>query len=106
MIQYLLERQFPSSLLSVEKEIKLGGLSKRCDLVVYDPQAKPFMIIECKEMETPLSEKVLSQVLRYHIALPAKYLLITNGAYCFGYKKINDQFIETNEFPASQLLND
>ncbi|HVZ97702.1 MAG TPA: type I restriction enzyme HsdR N-terminal domain-containing protein [Chitinophagaceae bacterium] len=102
MIHYLLEKKFPSSHLSVEKEIKLGELSKRCDIVVYDLEAKPFMIIECKEMETALSEKVLGQVLRYHLSLPAKYLVISNGTYCFGYKKINEEFIEISEFPAWQ----
>ena len=99
MIQYLIEKKFPASLLSVEKEIKLGELNKRCDIVVYARDAAPLIIIECKEMGTPLTDKVKAQVLRYHSALPAKYLIITNGAYCFGYEKINNRFVEINEFP-------
>ncbi len=99
MIHFLFTKQYPASLMAVEKEIKLGELSKRCDLVIYDRNTKPFMIIECKEMNVSLSEKTLDQVLRYHITLPAKYLVITNGIYCFGFEKAGDQFIEINEFP-------
>lgn len=99
MIQYLIEKNFPASLLSVEKEIILGELKKRCDIVVYTRNGQPFMIIECKEMNIPLSEKAIEQALRYHITLPATYLIITNGAHCFGFQKINNHFIEINEFP-------
>lgn len=99
MIQWLLSKNYPSSLMAVEKEIKLGELSKRCDIVVYGRDMAPFMIIECKEMKVPLSESVLAQILRYHLALPAAYLIITNGRYCYGFHKSNGHFIAIDEFP-------
>ncbi len=99
MIHFLFSKKYPASLIAVEKEIKLGELSKRCDLVIYDREIRPFMIIECKEMKVSLSEKTLNQILRYHITLPAKYLIITNGSYCFGFEKTSDRFIEINVFP-------
>ena len=99
-LQYLLiTKKYPASLIAVEKEIKLGELKKRCDIVVYNRQSQPWMIIECKEMNVNLSEKTMKQILRYHISLPAKYLVITNGSYCFGFEKKEGQFIETNHFP-------
>lgn len=103
MIQYLISERYPASLIAVEKEIKLGELSKRCDLVIYSRSAQPFMIIECKEMNVALSDKTLNQVLRYHITLPAKYLIITNGSYCFGFKKTGSQFFQINEFPGYEI---
>ncbi len=100
MIQYLLiVKKYPSSLISVEKEIKIGELRNRCDLVVYHRDSLPWMIIECKEMNVSLSEKTLEQILRYHITLPATFLVITNGSYSYGFKKIENQFFEINEFP-------
>ncbi len=100
MIQYLLiSKKYPASLISVEKEIRLGELRKRYDLVIYDRQVLPWMIIECKEMKTSLSERTLDQVLRYHAALPVTFLVITNGSYSIGFEKIDDKFIEINEFP-------
>ena len=103
MIHYLFSKQYPASLIAVEKEIKLGELYKRCDLVIYSRNSKPFMIIECKEMKVPLSAKTLDQILRYHITLPAKYLIITNGSYCFGFKKTGNRFLEINEFPDYEI---
>ncbi len=100
ILDYLLiSKNYPASLIAVEKEIKLGELKKRCDIVVYNRQAKPWMIIECKEMNVTLSEKTMEQILRYHITLPAKYFVITNGIYSFGFIKKDGNFLEINIFP-------
>lgn len=100
IISYLLkEKNYPASLLAVEKEISVGKLKKRCDIVVYRRDIKPMMIIECKEMDTPLTSKVLEQVLRYHITLQADYLIITNGLHCYGFQKTENQFKEIDQFP-------
>jgi hypothetical protein len=95
----LLKKSYPASLVAVEKEIKLGELKKRCDVVVYNRQSRPWMIIECKEMNVALSQKTMEQILRYHITLPAKYLVITNGSYCFGFEKREERFMEIEDFP-------
>ena len=99
-IQFLLiSKKYPASLFAIEKEIRVGELKKRCDIVVYNREASPWMIIECKEMNVALSDKTLAQVLRYHSALPAEYLIITNGSYCYGFKKEKDQFFQIDLFP-------
>jgi len=103
MIQLLLSKNYPNSLLAVEKGIKQGELSRRCDIVVYARDMKPFMIIECKEMDVALSEKTMQQILRYHITLQVKYLIITNGSYCFGFEKRQGVFFEINEFPDYEI---
>ncbi len=100
ILQYLTEiKKYPAALIAIEKEIYLGELKKRCDVVVYDRNSLPWMIVECKEMNAPVNSKVLEQILRYHIKLPAKYLVITNGSYCFGFEKREGQFYEINELP-------
>ncbi|MDQ6888677.1 MAG: type I restriction enzyme HsdR N-terminal domain-containing protein [Bacteroidota bacterium] len=100
VIHYLLViKKYPAVLISVEKEIKLGELKKRCDLVVYNRNALPWMIIECKEMNVSLSQKTIEQILRYHITLPATFLIITNGSFSLGFQKIGNQFFEIDEFP-------
>ena len=95
----LFTQNFPSSLISVEKEIKLADLKKRYDIVVFNRQTLPWMIIECKEMNVSLSQKTMEQILRYHISIPAKYLIITNGSHCFGFEKREDRFMEIDLFP-------
>lgn len=82
-LQYLTQiKKYPASLIAVEKEIKLGELKKRFDIVVYDADTKPWMIVECKEMNVALDKTVLDQALRYNLTLNVPYLVLTNGSYC------------------------
>jgi hypothetical protein len=82
-LQYLCQiKKYPASLIAIEKEIKLGELKKRFDIVVYDAETKPWMIVECKEMNVRLDKAVLDQALRYNITLNVPYLVVTNGTYC------------------------
>jgi len=82
-LQYLIqERLYPASLIAVEREIVVGDLKKRFDIVVFK-NAKPWMIVECKEMHRKLNEAVIKQILNYNITLQAEYLVITNGTSTF-----------------------
>jgi hypothetical protein len=99
-LQYLTQvKKYPASLIAVEKEIQLGDLKKRFDIVVYDKASTPWMIIECKEMSVDLDKKVLDQILRYNITLQVPYLIITNGGYCMAFECINNQLEELTELP-------
>jgi hypothetical protein len=99
-VQYLVHvKKYPSSFIAIEKEIQLGELKKRFDLLVYDQRHEPWMMIECKEMNVDINEKVLLQVLRYNIAMPVRYIILTNGSYCIGYKKQENQLELLNYLP-------
>lgn len=98
-LQYLIkEKKYPASLIAVEREIMLGDLKKRFDIVVFK-NALPWMIIECKEMEVELSEAVIKQILNYNITLQVKYLVITNGKSTFGLYIKDGQFEWISELP-------
>ncbi|RYY72159.1 MAG: type I restriction enzyme HsdR N-terminal domain-containing protein [Chitinophagaceae bacterium] len=97
---YLTETlQYPSSLISVERQLTLGELQKRFDIVVYKDE-KPFVLIECKEMNVRVTQKTLDQVLRYNINLQAVYFIITNGTTCYGFSKADGHLTGIDEFPA------
>jgi hypothetical protein len=99
-LQYLTQtKKYPASLIAIEKEIKLGELKKRFDIVVYDADTKPWMIVECKEMNVPLDKTVLDQVLRYNMSLKVPYLVITNGSYCIAYDCGQNALKEINQLP-------
>ncbi|MEO5892006.1 MAG: type I restriction enzyme HsdR N-terminal domain-containing protein [Ferruginibacter sp.] len=99
-LQYLvLIKKYPSSLIAVEKEIQLGDLTKRFDIVVYDRNARPWMIIECKEMSVALTAPVLNQALRYNITLNVPYIVITNGSHCYGFSGSNGKLDELDSLP-------
>ena len=87
-VNYLITQlHYPSSMIALEKEISLNDLKKRFDILVYDKQNKPWMLIECKEPKVSLSEDALQQVLRYNISVPVEYIVITNGNATVGWRK-------------------
>ncbi len=70
---------YPLELMQVEAAITLNGLTKRCDIVVYDHNVRPWMIVECKKESIHLTQKVVDQACRYNLVLQVPYLLLTNG---------------------------
>jgi len=73
------EKKIPASHISVEKEIKVNGLSRRYDLVVYGQDGKPSMVIECKAPRIEISQEVMEQAGRYNKTLKAPVIGVTNG---------------------------
>lgn len=69
---------YPLEVMQVEGAIALNGMTRRCDIVVYD-DGHPWMIVECKKCEIPLTQKVCDQACRYNTVLRVPYLLLTNG---------------------------
>lgn len=78
--QYLLqEKKYPKSYINVEKLIKINDLTKRYDLVVFQPNGELFLLVECKAPEVKISQQTFDQIARYNLTLKAKYLMVTNG---------------------------
>lgn len=99
-VHYLIDvKKYPATLIAVEKRIRLYELNKRFDILVYDDNHHPWMMIECKSMSVPLSPAVLEQVLRYNISVPVPYLVITNGNNCCVFRKVEQQLEELDDLP-------
>lgn len=82
LIQYLQEKLgYKLSLLSVEKGLTLNGLQKRYDIVAYNTDGVPQMVVECKAPEVKISQAALDQAARYNLKLKVPYLLICNGPH-------------------------
>ncbi len=80
VLRHLVEQlDVPAGLIAVEYSMKLNQLEKRCDIVVFSPETKPWMIVECKAKHIVLTQAALDQIIRYNMSLNAAYLLITNG---------------------------
>ncbi len=79
-IQFILqEKKYPKSYLNVEKIIKINDLIKRYDIVVFQPNGKIFLLIECKSPEVSINQNTFDQIARYNLSLKAEYLMVTNG---------------------------
>ena len=80
------EKKYPVSLMAIEKTMKFNGLIKRFDLLIYDRNGNPNIIVECKSRNVKINESALDQILSYQYKIGAKYLVLTNGneTYCIG----------------------
>ena len=86
---------YPSSLLAVEKQVLVNGLKQRADIVVYNKDGKPWLIVECKAPTVKLDEDTLHQVARYNLSLNVPYLVLTNGVehFCLAYQNEAFEFL-------------
>jgi len=99
-IRYLVQtKNYPSSLVAREKKIMVGEMVKRFDILVFSKEHQPWMMVECKSTSVPLSEDVLGQALRYNIAMPVQYLVITNGTSCIAFRKEKAKLLPLEEIP-------
>ena len=102
VVQFLLkEKNYPKSLINVEKQLKLNNTVKRYDVVVFNNDGSIFLIVECKAPSVAITQQTFDQIARYNLALEAKYLMVTNGLEHF-YCQMdfeNERYIFLKEIP-------
>ena len=94
-IQFLIkDKNYSASLIAIEKGLKLNELQKRADIVIYDKQAQPIVLIECKAPKVKINQEVFEQVARYNMVFKVPYLVVTNGLdhYCAKVDFIENSF--------------
>jgi hypothetical protein len=94
MIWYLHQsKKISLQQIAVEKKIRVGERDKRFDIVVYDGDIFPFMLIECKNQTEPISENALTQLLNYQSVLQAKFIVLTNGTTTYCWDVVNREYL-------------
>lgn len=80
IIHYLIEeKNYPISLIAVEKKVTVNKLTKRTDILVFNAKGNPHIIVECKAPSIKISQAAFDQIARYNLKLAANYLIVTNG---------------------------
>ena len=77
------QMEVPAHMMMSEAGFKLGEKQFRADILVYDRNVKPLMVVECKRPEVELTSDVLDQAVRYNMVLEVRYIVITNGNSTF-----------------------
>lgn len=95
-IDYL---HYPNGLIGVEMQVKINNIPFRTDLLVFDNQNKPLLIVECKAPKIKLTEDVLHQALRYNMKLNVPYVIISNGLQHMVFSVINGHVKQLETFP-------
>lgn len=73
------EHQYPLARIAVEKSIQYSGLTKRWDIVVYDHDYQPLILVECKAPHIPITNDTLYQALTYQKEMQGRYIALSNG---------------------------
>ena len=71
-------KQYPISLINIEKKILVNGLTKRYDIVVYSQTAEVIILVECKGYNVNIDKDVFDQISKYNLKLKNKYLIFSN----------------------------
>ncbi len=80
LLHYLVtEKKFPKSLIGVEKRVRVNGLPRRTDVLVYNKSMRKILLAECKAPSVRVTQKVFDQAARYNLSLDVKYFVLTNG---------------------------
>lgn len=80
IIHYLMiHKEVPASMISIEKQLILNNTKRRTDVVVYNNQLKPLLIIECKAPLINIDQLAINQALRYNMELNVPAIFLSNG---------------------------
>ena len=92
-ISYILEKNYPKSLINCEKVFYINKVSKRYDIVVYDSSGDVEILVECKSYDVNLIKEHFDQVMRYNLELKSKCVIVTNGLRHFYFEFDEDEKI-------------
>jgi hypothetical protein len=87
-IRYLIDKKnFPKGRIAVEYYLKVNKNDKRSDIVIFDKELNPQIVVECKAEQIKLTQETFEQAANYNLKLGAKYLIITNGISTMAFVK-------------------
>ena len=102
-LQYLVqEKDFPASLMAVEKEFNFNRMKKRTDILVHNRQGEPVFLVECKAPAVPVTREVFDQIGLYNLNYNVPWLVVTNGMkhYCCRFEEDEGEYRFTDRIPA------
>lgn len=84
VLKFLTEdKNYPQGLIAIEKGLTLNGLKKRTDILIYNREGIPVLMVECKAPSIKINQAAFDQIGRYNINFKLPYLFVTNGLQHF-----------------------
>ena len=87
-----------------EVSFRFGAKPYRADILVYDRNAAPLLVVECKRPDVALSSAVLEQAMRYNSVLSVRFLAVTNGKMTYLYRLEGERFVPCERFPGYEEM--
>ena len=99
IVHFLLSQNYSKNLMQVESEHCYQERKKRTDILVFDRNGKPFLVVECKAAHIPLSSDVFSQVAVYNYCIDAPFVMMTNGMQLGIFEKKGNSYQMRQDLP-------
>ncbi len=94
----------PPHLMMSEVGFRFGDKPYRADIIVYDRDASPLAVVECKRPEVELSSRVVEQAMRYNSVLGVRFLMLTNGNLTYIYALKEGVFEPCDHIPSYEEM--
>jgi hypothetical protein len=107
-VRYLISEKFyPAALISLEKHFSYNRMQKRSDILVYDRNANPVLMVECKSPDVKINQAVFDQIALYNLKFKVPFLVVTNGIhhYCCQYAEVVGNYRFLEEIPGYDILS-
>lgn len=101
-INYLTEHLgYPASRVRVESGTKYNKRAKRTDILIYDDELQPLVLVECKAQSVGISQATFDQISVYNKTLKAPLLVCSNGMvhYACAYNKDDESIRFLDSIP-------
>jgi hypothetical protein len=73
-VQFLIqEKKYPVSLIALEKQLTINNRKKRTDILVFNKEGYPEIIVECKAPKIKITQATFDQIARYNLKLKANF---------------------------------
>ena len=106
-IHYLYkEKKYPLGLMRVEQIVRYNDMRKRADIVLYNTEGNPRMIVECKSLEIDITQETFYQIAKYNSQLHVDFLVLTNGLhhFCCKIDYLNNQIDFLDKIPGYESV--
>ena len=104
-VNYLIEtKKVPVSHISLEQGHEYNNLAKRTDILVWDAELKPLILVECKASHIEITDDAFAQAAAYLSQIKAKYVALSNGLTHIYFKNGKDGFQKIEELPDYEAI--
>jgi hypothetical protein len=91
--------------IATEKGLDLGSeKAGRTDILCYDHNVKPLLLVECKNDKIRLDEAAAVQIGRYNYQIQAPFMVLTNGSEDYWFRREGPTILTGLDNPPDSII--
>lgn len=74
------KKKYLPGLIAIERKVKHATEQlNRYDVLCYNQTGNPYLLVECKNPDVPITHDTLMQMAHYNMSIKATYVVVSNG---------------------------